>query len=804
MRQRGIIWSLLVLLVVLCVYGLVVNRPWHQPIWAPEGLHRFLIFAAIYAGIVICGVALAPRWLLPAMAAGAFLYSGLAVGWLAPLAVAYIGAGCYALGVVWFRRAPNLIRDQAPLVIVTGLATWVSFVLLTARWPLHHTLVYWLAPLIPIYYALRNQHVPTLRGPAAVERHVVAAQALALFPLFCHWLVALEPEISADGLAMHMVIPARMAARGAWTFDPSEFAWAVMPMGGDWAWSIAWLLGGEAAARLLNVALLGLIAWMVWDRLHTRVPAWTAAALLAALLSTPLVQLVTGSLFVENFAAVLILGAVLLLRIYAKQRRPGIYMACALLCGVAAASKFGAWAFVVPLLIAAMLAVKLRTQLAGLAIVLLIGSAPYVEAWFRTGNPLFPFFNATFKSPYFPIENLRDARFLTPLSWHTLYDLTFHTSRFIEGQDGGAGYFYFLFVPLALVGWRRHWPRVGLVLMWVGLAGSALTLAGQSNLRYIYAALPLFTVLAGVLIASIRAHAVALGNTLGGVAAAVALLNLAFLPAAGYYHKDFYTNRVLAPSAVKTYVLHHAPERVLVVWLNAHAPSSRVAWLDGNAIADFRGRPFTNSWHSEQFCKHLREARNTSDVTALCEELKINYFIAHSAGKAERLTNVHSLSFLLDNTEPITAAGDVELRRWRRGAGMPQRVYAQPGEYDELNAYTRYEGPWTRDLQFTEAWHATLAYSNNNTSRVTIRFHGNAVRLRYTAAANRCLAQVQIDGGAPEALNQYAPATRWATLSQSFRAASQGDHELLLRFPPSDRVAAVGGCFIDLDGFQVE
>ena len=43
-----------------------------------------------------------------------------------------------------------------------------------------------------------------------------------------HLLAALSPESSADGLAMHLVIPEWIAYHHAWSFDVERLAWAVM------------------------------------------------------------------------------------------------------------------------------------------------------------------------------------------------------------------------------------------------------------------------------------------------------------------------------------------------------------------------------------------------------------------------------------------------------------------------------------------------------------------------------------------------------------------------------------------------
>ena len=69
-----------------------------------------------------------------------------------------------------------------------------------------------------------------------------------------HYLVALKPEVSSDGLSVHLALTDYVAQHHYWPFDVKNVTWAAMPMGGDWAYTIANMLGGETAARLLNFA----------------------------------------------------------------------------------------------------------------------------------------------------------------------------------------------------------------------------------------------------------------------------------------------------------------------------------------------------------------------------------------------------------------------------------------------------------------------------------------------------------------------------------------------------------------------
>lgn len=807
MLQRGLAWLLSFALLATTVYGLFAQRLFSQSVWQGDGVLRLAIAAALYTLLSAALIAFKPKWFLPGLAIAAFLYTSLAVGPLAPLAVAYMGIACFATGAIWYRRYPEFAARAPHLTVLTGVATWLAFVLLTARWPIHFRAVYWLLPIPVIIYALRKQYLPAFSVDYPTQRRDLVPLAAALFPLYCHWLVALKPEASSDGLAMHMVVASRMAYHHRWAFDVSEFIWAVMPMGGDWWFSLGWQLAGEAGARLFNLAILALIVWILYERIHARVPNWITAALVAALLSTPLVQQVTGSLYVENVVAVLILGACLLLRVYVKERRGVFIYAAAFLAGLAGASKFGALAFVFPFLMATVLQVKFRHQVIAFPITLVTASIPYLEALIRTSNPFFPFFNAFFRSPHFSsAQNFRDARFLTPLSPSTWYDLTFHSSRFIEGQDGSFGFFFFLSLPLSLIAIRRRWPRTGFTLLWVAAVGLVLTYLGQSNLRYLYPALPLATLLAGIAIASYRTHSPALGVALGAQAAFLAALNLAFLPAAGWLHKGFALNQVFDRQAVSRYLTETAPERPLVDWLNQHDPSARVAWMEGNAVADFHGTSFTNSWHSDLFYRRLREATAPEGLGWLAQDLKIRYFIAPTPDSNRAVTNVYSREFLHEFTKPVTSFGDMELRRWSPPQpGEPSRLpFAPPGRYDELSLYTRFAGQWTRDLQFDNAYRRTLVYSNDSRSRLLIRFDGTSVRLIYTAAANRCKGLVSIDEGEESTLQEFSEQTRWQAVSEPFVAAAPGRHLLQLRFPQDKSKTAIGGCYLDLDGFIVE
>ena len=195
-----------------------------------------------------------------------------------------------------------------------GAAVWIFVMTLAARTAVNYAAVWAGLLAIPVLLDVRGvgrrlaRCWQVLRG--AELRGVTERLAFALltFVLLAHWFVALMPETSADGLAMHLAIPANIAANHAMTFEPSRWVWAVMPMGADFSYAIVYLLGGEYAAHLLDYAMLLTLCAVLYYAMRRWVCRPVSFLMLALFASTPMVQLVTGSLFVENILAAMIVG----------------------------------------------------------------------------------------------------------------------------------------------------------------------------------------------------------------------------------------------------------------------------------------------------------------------------------------------------------------------------------------------------------------------------------------------------------------------------------------------------------------
>ncbi|HML17735.1 MAG TPA: hypothetical protein VK419_11945, partial [Bryobacteraceae bacterium] len=693
-------------LAVSAVYGLIHERLFFQDLWSAEGVARFLGYTAVFwaaAGLIVW---LRPAWLAPLAGAFVFLYS---MWWcwrffnpLAPIAVLYFLGSAFFLGRRLARGA------DWPIALLMGLAIWIFLISIAAHFPINNKFTYAIVFSVPYFFAKREDFSGRVTWPRAA--------AIPLYVVLAHWLVALKPEVSSDGLAVHLAIPAMVARHARFAFDFRQYTWALMPAGGDWAFTAAYLLGGEAAARLLNFAMLALIVVLVY-RVSRQYASPAGASIAAALFaSTPLVQLVTGSLFVENVWAALILGAAVTLA-------RGELAWAGLLLGAAFSVKIGTSAYLAPAAAVAIYKARGRWRSAAFAALALavFAAPPYLNAWRMSRNPMYPFANQVFKSPYFDASSpLEDVRYQKSLDWRAPYEAAFRSGEYFEGQSGSLGFQYFVLpIPLLILLDRRA-PRVIVAL---GAVGALITFATLPNIRYVYPALPLLAIGFAWMNSQIP--------FLFGASAAFIVLNLWFLPASGWYHKDF---ALFTKAQFEDYLEYSAPQRKLVDLLNRTAPGEPVAFIHGGVIAGLDARGYSDTWHTYKFWKRMIESKDPGQIAALFREIGIRHlitplpveteypvverFVAEWTAPGGAKSGRYALRILLD--QPVAKARDTSP--------------APAGSYDDVNPKIEYTGAWMHDPQFKQASGASITYSNQPGDSLRFFFAGRSITYVYTKA----------------------------------------------------------------------
>lgn len=759
-------WALLLLLTALGVHGFASEGLFSQtPLWYPQGWRRLAVFTG---GFAVWTLAISLRWrrwfggitFLALLLLSAFTFGPAAV-----LAVLLFLTACLHAG-------RSLGVEDWGLATAAGLGIFILVaycMACMAPWPVNQRGIW----LFLLTWPIRN-----FGGGGATLREQFArggsSPGIAIaFLLALHWMVAANPEVSSDGLAMHLAIPAKVRQLGYWPFDTSHTTWAVMPMGADWCYTIVYLFGGEAAARLLNFSFAAIAAGLIYSGARRWLDERGAAWIVALYLSSPMVHLVTGNLFVETAWALLPMAALLALWRFEESGERRALFLCAWLLGCGGMVKLGALGFAAAMLPFVLYATwKHRPRHAWFALPLLLvpASIPYVIAYRVTGNPVFPFTGSAAVRPGLDF----------------LYQLTFRTPHWLESQSGAFGFQYFLLAPLLPCLIRRNWGFREWSTLGTGFLATAIISWSQPNARYLYPSLGFLSLWIAIVLARFPAakHA----------AAACFALNLYFLPASSFSNKIFAVNPLSAADR-EEFLRTEAPARALVDWLNQQPSKSPVLFAGLPQIAGLDAPAYTDTWHHQPFLDRLSNANDDPSLLCLFRETKISRVIAPRPGSGRYLNHIPLQSFLERWTTRGPENGGYAVALLSDSPGkLPPSPALGPGLHDDTAPGIRYTGAWRRDTSFVEASGRTLAYVNGPGTAARFSFEGAAFTWIHTRAHNRGTAAVSIDGRAPVEAALHAPVTRWR---QELRfVTAPGRHTVEIR--------NAGSAYIDVDAIRIE
>ncbi len=641
-------WVVLLAAIVICVAGAIRTGIFHQSIWDPIGQKRFLLYSALFAAAAILIFAVRRQALLPCFAGGVMLYAGALVGPQPVLALVFFSLACYGIGLAALRvlrlqadeRHQQLSIDA--LALLTGAAIWSFAVSLLAftkwNWPQSHALLL----AIPAVVAGRSIWVrfrASFRAPRIGTGSIPGywAMVVLLYVLGAQFLMCLKPEVSADGLAIHLVVPMHMAAHHFWHFDVTQISWAVMPMAAEWCFTTCYLLGGEFAAKLLPFVFLCLSCVLIVSLCRRLAPRSAALLIAAVYAATPAVQLITGSLFTDMIWAAFLLGAAVLIVHWTESREAAALPVAGILLGAAMATKLLALSFLAPCLAWVFFNCFDRKRgldrksLAALSLAVmlcvLVAAPPYATAWVKTGNPVFPYFNDVFRSPHYNTQaNWADPRWQARFTWRSLFDMTFRSSKFLEGQNGALGLSWIFLLLLFLTAPRSMFTRPVLAALGIGAVFFLLTWSRASYIRYLVPAFPLLLFGFAGYLRALRREQPNLYRVIVGATVASILSGAYLLPSSGYWHKSFCLNPLNFKTEAAEYIDQNAPARAMVDYLNREAPGAPAAFF-WTGIAGLQGRPYTSGSHTFEFFRQIEAAGTAEAVKDLMAKNGIRYFV---------------------------------------------------------------------------------------------------------------------------------------------------------------------------------
>jgi hypothetical protein len=631
-RRGQFLVTVLLLLEIPFVIGMVALRPGPFPnSWTWRTFLDLVTWGGLVALATWAARRLSRRW-ASALLLGAVLVQALVgVGFSEGLAAILFVASTYALGRLIVSRfvgaASGLLLASQSLAI--GAALQLGLFGLFIHFPVNFRGTYLAVLALPIVLAVLDADRSRSWAAARVDSIARGVRRLAGIPLaqvavfvgvigyvarFSYF-----PSLGYDDMAFHLRMWSVLSASGSYTFEPVTSVMSVIPFALDLLTSVVSIVAGADARGAVNLTLLLLLLCQFW-----RLGAYTVrgrldrGVLVVLFVSTPmLANLLTGQQ-VELFLALLATtGARLAIERSSREStgRPAAVLAVAALC---AASKLPG-AVLGALLLAAYLVRawtdsrelrRLRSALPGLFALLptlaFSSMHSYLVAWKTTGNPFFPFYNAYFRSPFFPPINFADSRYATGSTPAGFWNIFFHTSAYSEASDYTAGFQYLLVLPIGLVhlASRRfralRWPLL------LPLLGFGLIMFGTvAYWRYLFPVLPLASVVMGIVLAGAIARAPPAHTMLRrGLFLIMAAINLYFLPGVNWFFivPAYQYSTESGRSAVTARL---APEKSLTEEINRRFPRATVLYdSEIPAGATLVGKPIYTNWYSQS--RHLR------------------------------------------------------------------------------------------------------------------------------------------------------------------------------------------------------
>jgi hypothetical protein len=603
---------------------------------------------------LVMGVAIA-RWprhaatavtLASMIAAAAFMTPGTVAACALLLGACYI-AGRAATGGARF-------HGGAAVTTLVGVALFIGFFELTQRLRIHYPAVHVsiaIGVLLLGRATLRSElgrAWASLAAPRTTTLTERAWLALAGVVTVVHIVIAARPEIGYDASTMHLQFAEHVARDRSFRFGVDRYLWAKMPLGADYLFAGGYLLGGEAAARAVNLAFGVIAASLVYRLARSFASREAALASVTLFAAMPLAVLVSGSLFSETLWVALLLASLVTVvepwtRGTSSSSPPGAsgagpwLPAFALLAGAAMATKVMSviWlAVLVPFALwcahrEGSLRALTRGEKALVVAGLAIGAFPYVVAWVTTGNPVFPFMNALFRSPLYATDaSFNNASYNAALTPTTLWNIVLRTARYIEGGDGAIGLSWLFVWPLFLLHLLRKPPPVYWLMALLATVFFVVVFIQQSYLRYLLPALALAAVLASAALAQLLRGP---GSRALLLVAGVALVafDIRAIATASYPLATPCVRCLYDASARQRLVEEYAPLRAISAFLNRELPNARVGFLLLNepTPSGYVGYSRSANWHDNAFFHGLARAATPEAIEALVREHRLTHIV---------------------------------------------------------------------------------------------------------------------------------------------------------------------------------
>lgn len=568
----------------------------------------------------------------------------------------------------------KILEIDYSIQFLLGIGIFGTLIGLGAHWPIAYPSTYSLMLILP-FLGIKNTKLYLTKFSIVIENQLkeekIPSYLIHIF-IVCTFIVyfiySLLPELGYDALVYHLFIPAQMSSRHQWGFDVEKYIWAVFPMLGDWIFSLAYVLSGEAATRFLNLFFIAVGARLIYllsqELSISKIGQLTCVALY---LSSPLTFAMGSTLYVESiWGAYLLAASQLIIRssggsLMGPNKN---FILIGLMLGFSAAAKMATLVLAPLLLLTIIFFTKITTKknraiaLISLVLFCIVGSIPNVTAWIKTKNPFFPILNNIFTSPLFPTFKFTPPH-TQPINWDMLFSITFDTGKYFESIPGGIGFHLILFLPLILLAalvYGKNEKKFSILLI-ICIMGILSIFATTSYVRYAY---PLFTMLCVCIVASteiIKPNEKLL-QLLRLSLATIIILNLVFLNAAAWNYRTFSFPAIISNEKRISYLLQMNSLRIAVEVVNKlNLNNSPVACFTQPLLAGLNADALIPNWYNEKFQNEILHVKNSADMLQLLKKYKVKYLILQEGAPILDLSK-DLKEIIIESSNPVTQIGE--------------------------------------------------------------------------------------------------------------------------------------------------
>jgi hypothetical protein len=259
-----------------------------------------------------------------------------------------------------------------------------------------------------------------------------------------------------------------------------------------------------------------------------------------------------------------------------------------------------------------------------------LGGLTYAYAWAITGNPVFPFMNNIFHSPFWSPVAFQDSNYVGHFSPWLLYRMTFDSGTYLQSWTGSMGLVFMALLPAGVVAAILSPMRVTSIALLIAAFYIAVTLSEEQYIRYIFPVFPLLLVICIHGMATLgrtswsRIALVVTALVLGG-------LDIYKLPSAGWILRDFDMRWAFDRTLQHDMLAAEVPERLANDLINAVAPGRPHVMYACDPYGSFlRGTPVYTNWYNSQVHAELAAAKTPVQMKSIMDAEQITFAVVNN------------------------------------------------------------------------------------------------------------------------------------------------------------------------------